>query len=184
MISFYVNTNQRNWDNFIPYVLFAYKTSPQASTKMSPFYLLYGREPKLPVDRLLQQPNVESKTQEGYATEVEQKFKSAWQLAQKHILTSQNRQKQAYDKITRNSNDFSIGDHVFVYTPQPKKGLSPKFQRPYHGPKRILELTETNAKVVPVNEPQSRPQWVHLNRLKLGKAQVVGTDSAESGNEA
>ena len=167
---------KKNWDEFIPYVLFAYRASRHASTKMSPFYLLYGREPKLPVDWLLDQPEGEPQTTERFAAEVEEKFKSAWTLAQKHIETAQSQQKTAYDKgVTRSSDDFSVGDQVFVHTPQPRKGLTPKFQRPWHGPKRIMELTETNAKVLPVNEPNARPQWVHLNRLKLAKTQVTSS---------
>ena len=33
----------QNWDNFIPSVLFAYRTRKQESTKIEPFYLIYGR---------------------------------------------------------------------------------------------------------------------------------------------
>lgn len=35
------------------YVLFAYRTSPQESTKESPLYLLYGRQAKLPTEAAL-----------------------------------------------------------------------------------------------------------------------------------
>ena len=48
-----VNDNQNEWDKFLDSVLFAYRTSKQASTKFSPFFLLYGREPRLPVDLII-----------------------------------------------------------------------------------------------------------------------------------
>ena len=35
-------------DERLPYVLYAYRTSPQESTKESPVYLLYGWDPRLP----------------------------------------------------------------------------------------------------------------------------------------
>ena len=35
----------RNWDERLPYVLFAYRASQQESTRESPFFLLYGRDP-------------------------------------------------------------------------------------------------------------------------------------------
>ena len=35
-----------NWNKLLPYVLFAYREVPQASTGFSPFKLLYGRDPQ------------------------------------------------------------------------------------------------------------------------------------------
>ena len=37
-------TEGKNWDEFLPYLLFAYREVPQASTGFSPFELLYGRQ--------------------------------------------------------------------------------------------------------------------------------------------
>ena len=45
-----IDENQSDWDKYLDSVLFAYHTSKQASTKFSPFFLLYGREPVLPVE--------------------------------------------------------------------------------------------------------------------------------------
>ena len=41
------------WDERLPYVLFAYRACQQASTQESPFFLLYGRDPKLPTPAVL-----------------------------------------------------------------------------------------------------------------------------------
>ena len=46
-----VNDEGDNWDKFIPGVLFAYHTSVHASTKKTPFEVMYGRKAKLPLDR-------------------------------------------------------------------------------------------------------------------------------------
>lgn len=40
MLSMYVSGHQRDWDTFIPYILFAYRTAIHESTKESPFYLM------------------------------------------------------------------------------------------------------------------------------------------------
>ena len=58
-LSMFVADNQKDWDEFLPAILFAYCTSPQATTGDSPFYLLYGREPRLPIDVNLLPPNVD-----------------------------------------------------------------------------------------------------------------------------
>ena len=50
MLSTYVSADHKDWDETLPYVIFAYNTTRQESTGFSPFYLLYGREPILPAD--------------------------------------------------------------------------------------------------------------------------------------
>ena len=38
------------WDEYIVPALFTYRTSKYSTIKVSPFYLVYGREAKLPTD--------------------------------------------------------------------------------------------------------------------------------------
>ena len=47
-----VGENQGDWFKYLDSVLFAYNTSKQSSSKYSPFFLLYGRDARLPVDLL------------------------------------------------------------------------------------------------------------------------------------
>ena len=42
----------KDWDKWVPYLLFAYREVPQASTGFSPFELLYGRPVRGPLDIL------------------------------------------------------------------------------------------------------------------------------------
>ena len=39
------------WDKYVKPVLFAYRTSKQSTTQMTPFYLTYGRDAVLPMDQ-------------------------------------------------------------------------------------------------------------------------------------
>ena len=45
-----VNESEDDWDELIDNVLFAYRTSKQDSTKFTPFFLMHGREARLPID--------------------------------------------------------------------------------------------------------------------------------------
>ena len=49
-LSMYFAKNKKDWDDFIPLLLFAHRTSIIEAIGDSPFYVLYGCEPRLPVD--------------------------------------------------------------------------------------------------------------------------------------
>lgn len=44
MLANSIKQGGKDWDLHLPYVLFAYRSSPQSSTGESPFYLLYSRD--------------------------------------------------------------------------------------------------------------------------------------------
>ena len=46
----HVAKNQKDWDDFIPPILFTHRTSVSEAIGDFPLYSLYGREPCLPVD--------------------------------------------------------------------------------------------------------------------------------------
>ena len=49
-LSMYVAKDQKDWDEYIPLIQFAHRTSICEAIGDSPFYVLYGREPRLPID--------------------------------------------------------------------------------------------------------------------------------------
>ena len=46
----FVDTEQTDWDLYLDAILFSYRVSRQDSTKHSPFLLVYGRQPRLPIE--------------------------------------------------------------------------------------------------------------------------------------
>ena len=52
MIKKFVSCSQKDWDDYLPYLLFASRKVPQESTGFSPFELLYGRRVRGPLDVL------------------------------------------------------------------------------------------------------------------------------------
>ncbi|XP_061436491.1 LOW QUALITY PROTEIN: uncharacterized protein LOC133361583 [Lethenteron reissneri] len=55
--------NQRDWDEYLPYALFAYATTVHTSTGQTPFLMMFGRESRLPADLLFGVPPPQ--TEEG-----------------------------------------------------------------------------------------------------------------------
>jgi len=166
MLAKTVDQSGRDWDKRIPYVLYAYRTSVQESTRESPFYLLYGRDARLPTEAALTQPRTCYQVDmDDFKTDLVCNLSEAWELARQNISQSQKKQKQHYDKRAR-LRDYHVGDRVFVHMPGDVRGKAWKFARPFHGPYRILELTPTNASVRLVDKPQDAPIFVSLDRVR------------------
>ena len=49
-ISMYVSSNQKDWDIHIPAILFGFRVAVSETTGDTPFFSLYGREARLPLD--------------------------------------------------------------------------------------------------------------------------------------
>ena len=90
------------WDVHLQQLLFAYRTKPHESTGESPFYLLYGRDGRLPTDSVLDTPSspylVDS---EDYQVELARGLSSAWDVARSEIRKAQRHQKTQYDKKSK-----------------------------------------------------------------------------------
>ena len=56
MLAKTVEQGGKDWDIRLPFVLFAYRSSLQSSTRESPLFLLYGRDPQLPTGVLTYPP--------------------------------------------------------------------------------------------------------------------------------
>ena len=114
--------NGSDWDRHLPFLLFAYRTSVQESTRESPFYHLYGRNPRLPNDSILNHvasPYVVNV--DDYKTAMTIALSEAWKTAQENIRSAQEKQKRNYDRYSKES-QYEIGDRVMVYMPSAVKG--------------------------------------------------------------
>lgn len=99
-----INEDQDNWEDNLDSILFCYRSSKNDSTKFSPFFLMYGREPKLPIELAVEgSPRCDDQdsTQVSLDTKVELLLKlkkSVHDLAMENIRKAQDRQKRNYDK--------------------------------------------------------------------------------------
>ena len=88
-----------DWDKHLQHLLFAYRTKPHGSTGESSFYLLYGRDARLPTESTLQSsPPLHMLDVGDYRTELVIGLSTAWDMARKSIEKAQSKQKFQYDK--------------------------------------------------------------------------------------
>jgi hypothetical protein len=55
--------DQRNWDEHVDSALFAYRTTPIDGLDVSPFEVMYGRNPNLPIDNIIHRENYDKPVQ-------------------------------------------------------------------------------------------------------------------------
>ena len=160
------------WDDRLPYVLFAYRVTQQAYTGESPFFLLYGHDPQLPSEVALTPPvSRENVHLDDYKSSMLCAMREAWELAQRTLEKAQKRQKHQHDKNARNA-EFQVGDRVFTFMPGLKSGPDYKLSCPYRGPYRIVELYPNGADLCPVDCPRMKEIRVALNLLRRCPAEI------------
>ena len=164
MLKKFVSETGTDWDNWLPYVLFAYREVPQASTGYSPFELLYGRDVRGPLSLLKEawmgeEQVPQSQNSLTYVLEMREKLKSMAELAQQNLEQAQQRQRTYYDKRAK-ARSFQAGEKVLVMLPSDNSKLLAKSQGPFQV---IRKLGSTTSEVAKLGKKSSR---LHFNLLK------------------
>jgi len=73
MLTHYLDENLNDWDEHLQPLIFAYNTAEHRMTSYSPFELLYGRQPKIPIDLFYKALQTEEVTNENINMHVETK---------------------------------------------------------------------------------------------------------------
>ncbi|KFD59504.1 hypothetical protein M514_08725, partial [Trichuris suis] len=89
ILAAYVNSKHANWDDFVPYAMFAINTMDQSSTKLSPFELVYGRLAVLPTDSCFPWPEQAVETYDAFKRRVQ----NLRALARSRCMEAQKKQK-------------------------------------------------------------------------------------------
>ena len=156
-----------DWDKHLQHLLFAYRTRPHDSTNESPFYMIYGRDPRLPTEAALSTPpTLQMLEVDDYKAELVAGLTESWHIARTSITKAQAQQKKYYDRHAKEPK-VQTSDRVMVFMPQETKTKNHKLALPYHGPFRVLELRGNCVLVRPVDKPDEHPILVSLDRVTL-----------------
>ncbi|GFU19236.1 transposon Tf2-6 polyprotein [Trichonephila clavipes] len=109
-----MDVEQKNWDEILPFVTFAYNTAKQETTGFTPFYLLHGREAETTLDTML--PFCPNDFDDNNITKIAARAEESRQLARVHTLRAQDKDRRRYDS-KHQMVSYAPGDLVWVYTP-------------------------------------------------------------------
>ena len=155
-----------DWKKYVGPMVHAYNSTKHDSTGFTPFHLMFGREPRLPIDLamgLVTQGEVQSYS--DFVDSLRKRLQHSYELAKKRTEQAQERQRSTYDLRARAA-VLDVGDRVLV------KALA------FDGKHKIADRWEEEAYVVldhpnielPVyvvkkENGQGRKRTLHRNHL-------------------
>lgn len=165
MLTKYVSTNQRDWDEHLPLLLLAYRSSVHESTKQTPYMMMFGRHALLPIDLLCSPPSSERKlSSHEYVLDLQERLRKIHNLARSEMTKASDRQKRTYDHRVHVI-PFQEGDLVWLRLWTKTKRLCPKLQPRWEGPYKITrKISDLVIEIEKPNKRQSR-KIVHHNRI-------------------
>lgn len=159
-IKCFVDEDQRNWDEWIPYVMMTYRSTPHSTTKNSPYFLLHGREMRLPTDWMTEELQ-QDLSEEDLVNEIKRRLQYAYQRVTENMEQRKVQSKEYYDKRAIQK-EFKCGDLVLLHAPQVKRGRSKKLSMPWIGPYKVLDICNDVNIIIKKGRQTYK---VHKNRL-------------------
>lgn len=192
-IAIYAENKPGTWNEFLNGVSWAYNTSLHPITGFSPYYLMFGREPRLPMD-VFDGSNTNIKFDiEQYRTKLTSHMRDAYKIVKQNLLQYAIKTKLAYDAKVKPNIELKVGERVLMYRPKLNKSSSDDahshvwirdwigpftvISKKYHHRNDIYEIRD---------EVTGRPWTVNLHLLRpykersfLGKQNSELNDSIE-----
>jgi Integrase zinc binding domain/Integrase core domain len=147
---------RNDWDTLLPYTAFAFNTKVHASTGFTPFEIVFGKAPNLPLS--LHRTPEPVYNYDDVVTDIKNKHQTTWAQVKDNLELSKIKTKQRYDKNTKERN-FMIGELVWLK----KEARDSKLDDHWSGPYAISEINSPENVTIII---KNKPVRVHVNRIK------------------
>ncbi|KAG8239197.1 hypothetical protein J437_LFUL018838 [Ladona fulva] len=166
ILSHFVDTKQRDWDDWLPFAISAYRSIPHSTTGESPHFFMHGRDIELSFDDITEPLRVNYATDSNYAAELRARLNIAFGKVRDRLQHAHQQQAKYYNRGSKEAS-FRPGDRVFLHIPFVGIGRKKKLSRQWQGPYCVLEQTSpVYFRVQHIFRPKDC-QLVHANRLKI-----------------
>ena len=167
MLRSVVNFEQDNWEDHLAAAELAVNNARNETTGLSPFYMFYGREARLPLDLALT-PLTRARANPS-AADALARWRAALVRAQENTKAAQKRQKKYADEHRRELS-FAVGDFVLLATANLKligeSKRARKFTERYIGPFRVRRVVNANAYELELPPSMRIHPTVNISQLK------------------
>lgn len=178
MLSAFVSDHGDDWDEWVDPVVFAYNTSRQESIGYSPYEVIFGRVPRMPLELELGVPLHNPAKHTEYTRSTRRIINDIREIARNNLVKAREGQAKQTTERLGSWKPFSSGQAVWLK--RPKKW---KFGPKWIGPYTILHRLGVNYKL---KSKEGKVSIVHHDNLKLshipcGNGRVV-PQTSESGD--
>ncbi|KAK7889282.1 hypothetical protein WMY93_024842 [Mugilogobius chulae] len=105
---------KRQWSQHVPYLVHAYNSTKCDATGYSPYFLMFGREARLPVDLCFgTSPDKAAESHSRYVSKLKEDLYQAYKLASETADKVHQKNKNAYDKRV-GFQSLEVGDRVLL----------------------------------------------------------------------
>ena len=167
MLGTLTSDKKSNWKEYVPSLVHSYNGTKHESTGFSPFFLMFGRHPRLPIDIVLGIAPRDGARDDmpEYVQKMKKRLSVAYDIASSHAKNAAQRSKQRYDMKVRESL-LEPGDRVLVRNVglQGKCKLADKWNDSVYV---VLEQPHDNVPVFVVRQEngEGRKRTLHRNLL-------------------
>ncbi|XP_076247766.1 uncharacterized protein LOC143187432 [Calliopsis andreniformis] len=137
-LSMFVAEHQRDWDEWIPMFLLAYRSARHETTQMTPSMVLYGQELRLPIQLWRGLPPQGNDAQTEFVSQLKERMKKMHEFVRHRLCLSSAKTKAWYDSHA-NTITFVPSEKVWLFQPRRRKGKCPKLQSDWEGPYVVVE---------------------------------------------
>jgi len=167
----YVNHRQNNWAEWLATAEFAFNNKIHTATKMSPFQVNYGREPRMGFD-------IRKKGKNEKAEEFVKKMKERHEEAKAVLVKSQKEMKKQADRNRKEAEEYRVDDKVLISTKDFSKKLmkraTKKLMEKFIGLYVVRKIVSENAVELELPAPLRVHPVVNVRRLVKYREQVEG----------
>ena len=154
----------RDWDEGVPFSLFAVREVVQESLGFSPSELVFGHSVRGPLKLLKESwltANTSYRSLSDYVSKIRCRLHRACELARENLGVCQKRMKQRYDKnaVVR---EFTPGDQAMVLLPILGSALQARYSGPYRVERRVGDVNY----VIATPDRRKKSRVGHINMLK------------------
>ena len=104
---------KKDWKAYVPTMVHAYNATRHDSTGFSPFFLMMGRHPRLPIDVAMGIHPETDREQTDYVRNLRKRMQYAFDVATRNATRATSSHKRIYDRRIRGST-VHVGDRVLV----------------------------------------------------------------------
>lgn len=186
-VSMYTEAHPGIWDRYLDGITWAYNSSLNPLTGFSPYYLTFGREPRLPTDILFGSIKDIVYDLDQYQTNITLHLRHAYDIVKNNLASYATKMKLKWDeKIHRDHTTFSKGDKILMYHPQANAKAGDNahthvWNRKWLGPYTVIgQKFQNNKDVYEVKDEVTKREWtINVNKLRPFREREYLDDSLD-----